>query len=145
MENHRDYIKSVIRKIKRFNKYNSVIILFVCFLLLIITDTSITESTHCTEQLVFKSSIRGSSNYRWWGRAAPWTWWCRWWWPSSLSFWHNHCSWLQYMISIVFFFFYLRQTCLFPVCQEVWVSSLRDFLFFVHNNVLTMQQFNEYF
>ena len=36
---------SVICKIKRNNKYNLVIILFVCFLLLIITDNSIIEST----------------------------------------------------------------------------------------------------
>jgi hypothetical protein len=44
MGNHREYINSVIRKIKRFNQYNLVIILFVCFLLLIITDNSIIES-----------------------------------------------------------------------------------------------------
>ena len=39
--------ESVIHKIKQngFNKYNLVIILVVCFLLLIITDNSIIEST----------------------------------------------------------------------------------------------------
>ena len=44
MGNHREYINSVIRKMKQFNKYSLVIILFVCFVLLIITDNSIIES-----------------------------------------------------------------------------------------------------
>ena len=38
------FMISVICKIKRINKYNLVIILFVCFLLLIIMDNSIIES-----------------------------------------------------------------------------------------------------
>ena len=73
-------------------------------------------------------SPRGSSSHRWWGWAAPRTWWCRWWRPL-----HNHCSWLPYMLPIIFFFFFLflwfinRQPCLFPVCQEVCVSKFERF------------------